>query len=202
MELKENVRKMLKESGLKKFIIKNIDEYGLDITAKIMSTDIFKLLKISEMSINHRLASILFSENPFTDNLKRTYKKFKIRFGGGGGDTIEWKCEIKSDSFPPNMTLNVYVMATPFWDGSSFTPVEVDWFLLVDDKDKVFYQQDGGGNYYRNFNDKKSFNNVDELADWYHNTYLPKIYEIITDDFLPKIIQTVDDHLDEQMGYY
>jgi hypothetical protein len=42
---------------------------------------------------------------------------------------------------------------------------------------------------------------VDDLFSWYKKVYLPSVYEIIIDNFLPKLRQDMDDRLDENEGY-
>jgi hypothetical protein len=93
-------------------------------------------------------------------------------------------------------------MATPFWDGMTWTPVETDWYSLVDRGDNTLIAEiEGGGDYYEQLDEVESFSNVDDLFSWYNKVYLPSVYEIIIDNFLPKLRQDMDDRLDENEGY-
>jgi hypothetical protein len=93
-------------------------------------------------------------------------------------------------------------MATPFWDGMKWTPVETDWYSLVNRDDNTLIAEiEGGGDYYEQLEEVEIFSNVDDLFSWYKKFYLPSVYEIIMDNFLPKIRQDMDDRLDENEGY-
>ena len=93
-------------------------------------------------------------------------------------------------------------MATPFWDGESYTPVETDWYSLVDgSKNELIDEIEAGGVYFETINDKVFFDSVEELNNWYNEIYLPGVYKIIMDNFLPNLRQEMDDRLDDNMGY-
>jgi hypothetical protein len=42
------------------------------------------------------------------------------------------------------------------------------------------------------------FNSVDNLFDWYNTFYLPEVYDIIMDDFIPKVQQDTDEKLEDE----
>jgi hypothetical protein len=42
------------------------------------------------------------------------------------------------------------------------------------------------GDYYTTFEDRTSFDSVDELYEWYENVYLPNVYYVVMNELLPK----------------
>ena len=86
-------------------------------------------------------------------------------------------------------------MATPFWDGGEYTPVEIDWFTLLDDKLNVTIDQEGGGDYYKQLKHQTSFETVGELFNWYREFYLPEVYNLVMNKLLPIVHSDIDDRL-------
>jgi hypothetical protein len=100
------------------------------------------------------------------------------------------------------MVETIWIMATPFWDGESYTPVETDWYSLVDgSKNTLIAEIEGGGDYFETISDKVFFDSVEELHNWYNEYYLPRVYKIIMNNFLLSLRQDMDDRLDDNMGY-
>jgi hypothetical protein len=73
---------------------------------------------------------------------------------------------------------------------------------LVDgSKNKLIDEIESGGEYFESITDKVFFDNVDDLYDWYNEFYLPSVYRVIMDNFLPNLRQDMNDRLDDNMGY-
>jgi hypothetical protein len=183
--------------------IRNIvSQIGLWETKKIMGISLTKLVKILGMSIESGvgMANKIIIENINNGNLPTEYKEFKISTNSDG--VVYWEGKFYGEHFLPNMVETIWVMATPFWDGMTWTPVETDWYSLVDRGDNTLIAEiEGGGDYYEQLNEVDTFSNVDDLLSWYEKVYLPTVYEIIMDNFLPKLRQDMDDRLDDNMGY-
>jgi len=129
------------------------------------------------------------------------YKGFKIQSNMDG--IFYWDAEIKTGQFLDKYTEAITVVATPFWDGTSFTPIEIDWFSLLDKsrpiQRQVVVEIEGGGSYYQSLKDKISFDSVEELFNWYDEVYLPGVYNIVMNELLPQVYQHVEDKMDEDM---
>ncbi len=79
---------------------------------------------------------------------------------------------------------------------------KINGYSLVDgSKNKLIDEIEAGGDYFETITDKVFFDNVDDLYDWYNEFYLPSVYRIIMDNFLPGLRQDTDDRLDDNMGY-
>jgi hypothetical protein len=183
-------------------ILKLIDELGLWKTKEALGISLTKLVKMLEMRIESDigLANEIIIENIGNGQLPTEYKEFKISRNFDG--VVYWEGKFHGEHFLPNMVETIWVMATPFWDGMKWTPVEADWYSLVDtSNDKLIDEIQGGGDYYEQLEEVESFSNVDDLFSWYKKVYLPSVYEIIMDNFLPKLRQDMDDRLDENEGY-
>jgi hypothetical protein len=183
-------------------ILKLIDELGLWKTREALGISLTKLVKMVGMRIesNIGLANEIIIENINNGNLPTEYKEFKISTSSDG--VVYWEGKFYGEHFLPNMVETIWVMATPFWDGMTWTPVETDWYSLVDRGDNTLIAEiEGGGDYYEQLDEVEGFNNVDDLFSWYNEVYLPSVYRIIMDKFLPSLRQDMDDRLDENEGY-
>jgi hypothetical protein len=194
MNLKESIRKVLREEskGQKK-LIGLIDEFGLNQAARMIGVSMTKLAQLSNLPINSILANQLLIENMFNGNLPLRYNHFHIYNAGDG--VVGWYCNIKTGHFAPEIIEQISVMATPFWDGGQYTPVEIDWFSLLDDKLNTIIEEEGAGDYYKELKHQTSFENVEELFNWYKEFYLPEVYNMVMDKLLPIVHSDIDDRL-------
>jgi hypothetical protein len=181
-------------------ILKLIDDLGVWNTKMTLGITLTKLVKLADLNIHYGLANEIIIENINNGQLPKEYKKFKISTSMDG--VVYWEGKFYGEHFLPNMVETVWVMASPFWDGMTWTPVETDWYSLVNRNDNTLIAEiEGGGDYYEQLDEVEGFNNVDDLFSWYEKVYLPSVYEIIMDNFLPKLRQDMDDRLDENEGY-
>jgi hypothetical protein len=194
MNLKESIRKVLREEskGQKK-LIGLIDEFGLNQAARMIGVSMTKLVQLSNLPINSIMANQLLIENMFNGNLPLRYNHFNIYNAGDG--VVGWYCNIKTGHFAPEFIEQISVMATPFWDGGQYTPVEIDWFTLLDDKLNTIIEEEGAGDYYKELKHQTSFENVEELFNWYKEFYLPEAYDIVMNKLLPIVHSDIDDRL-------
>jgi hypothetical protein len=165
-------------------ILKLIDELGLWKTKEALGISLTKLVKILEMRIESGigLAGEIIIESINNKTLPTEYKEFKISTNPDG--VVYWEGKFYGEHFLPNMVETIWVMATPFWDGMTWTPVETDWYSLVDRGDNTLIAEiEGGGDYYEQLDEVEGFSNVDDLFSWYEKVYLPSVYEIIMDNF-------------------
>ena len=192
---------VLREDRQERILRNYLKEYGLSETSKITGLSITKIIEISNFPIDSKIAHDILMENLENGNLTDTYKGFKIQSNLDG--VVYWDGELKTGEFLPNYTEVITVMATPFWDGVDYTPVEIDWFTLEDRSRKigeqVVVETEGGGNYFKVLKDKKIFDSVEELFSWYDEVYLPGVYDIIINKLLPKVHQDIQDKMDDDM---
>jgi hypothetical protein len=77
----------------------------------------------------------------------------------------------------------VFVYATPFWQGESGIPVEIQYYKEITDDDKIelwYY-----GDVYNRLKTKEVFDGVEDVLIWYKHFYLPKVYQVIVEEQLP-----------------
>ena len=184
----------------KKNIENLIDKLGLLKTKEALGISLTKLVKLVGLMIHPNLAGEMIIEGINNETLPTEYKEFKISTNSDG--VVYWEGKFYGDHFLPNIVETIWIMATPFWDSESYTPVESDWYSLVDgSKNKLIDEIEAGGEYFESITDKVFFDNVDDLYDWYNEFYLPSVYRVIMDNFLPSLRQEMDDRLDDNMGY-
>ena len=199
--LREDEQKKDSHKYLKTILNNHIDRHGIYHTSKITGLSITKIIEMSNFPINSEIANDILIDNLNKGKLKDTYKEFNIQSNLDG--VIYWDGELKTGEFLDDYTESITAMATPFWDGVDYTPVEIDWFSLLDKSRKIDKQVvvefEGGGNYYKTLRDKTRFNSVEELFEWYNEIYLPGVYDIIMNELLPKVRQDTQDKMDEDM---
>jgi len=177
-----------------------IDKLGLWKTKEALGISLTKLVKLVGLMIHPNLACEMIIEGINNETLPTKYKEFEITTNSDG--VVYWEGKFYGDHFLPNIVETIWIMATPFWDSESYTPVESDWYSLVDgSKNKLIDEIEAGGDYFETINDKVFFDSVEELHNWYNEFYLPSVYRMIMDNFLPSLRQDMDDRLDDNMGY-
>jgi len=177
-----------------------IDKLGLWKTKEALGISLTKLVKLVGLMIHPNLAGEMIIEGINNETLPTEYKEFKISTNSDG--VVYWEGKFYGDHFLPNIVETIWIMATPFWDSESYTPVESDWYSLVDgSKNKLIDEIEAGGEYFESITDKVFFDSVEELHNWYNEFYLPSVYRMIMDNFLPSLRQDMDDRLDDNMGY-
>jgi hypothetical protein len=199
MNLKESIRRILKEErNVKNTLVKLIDELGIEQASKITAISITKLVQLSDVKINNVIANKILVENLNKGKLKDTYKQFKIE--SSINDVFYWQGELQTGHYIDKYTESITAMATPFWDGEDYTPVEIEWFTLLDrskpNEVKMVVETEGYGSFYQTFKDKTSFDSVEELFNWYEKVYLPGVHNIIM-HLLPEVHIFIDEKLDE-----
>lgn len=201
MDIRETIKRVLKEDKQERLLRKYIEQHGIYNTYKMWGISFTKLVQIANIPINGMIANDVLMENLENGNLTDTYKGFNIQSTLDG--VVYWDGEIKTGEFLPNYTEVITAMATPFWDGVDYTPVEIDWFTLMDRSreigEQIVFETEGGGNYYKALKDKTRFDSVEELLSWYDEVYLPGVYSIIMNELLPKVQQDTQDKMDEDM---
>jgi len=177
-----------------------IDKLGLWKTKEALGISLTKLVKLVGLMIHPNLACEMIIEGINNETLPTKYKEFEITTNSDG--VVYWEGKFYGDHFLPNIVETIWIMATPFWDSESYTPVESDSYSLVDgSKNKLIDEIEAGGDYFETINDKVFFDSVEELHNWYNEFYLPSVYRMIMDNFLPSLRQDMDDRLDDNMGY-
>lgn len=201
MNIRKTIKRVLKEDKQERLLRKYIEQHGIYNTYKMWGISFTKLVQIANIPINGMIANDVLMENLENGNLTDTYKGFNIQSTLDG--VVYWDGELKTGEFLPNYTEVITAMATPFWDGVDYTPVEIDWFTLMDRSreigEQIVFEIEGGGNYYKALKDKTRFDSVEELLSWYDEVYLPGVYDIIMNELLPKVQQDIQDKMDEDM---
>ena len=194
---------VLREDRQERILRNYLKEYGLSETSKITGLSITKIIEISNFPIDSKIANKLLIENLDNGNLTDTYKEFNIQSTLDG--IVYWDGELKTGKFLPDYTEVITAMATPFFDGVDYTPVQIDWFTLLDKsrpiQKQVVVEIESGGDYYKTLRDKTRFDRVEELFSWYDEVYLPGVYDIIINKLLPMAQQDIEDKMDEDMTF-
>ena len=171
-------------------ILELIDEIGLWKTKELLGISLTKLVKLADLKIHPGLAGDIIIEGIGNETLPTMYKEFEIEINIVG--VVYWEGKFYGDHLLPNIVETIWIMATPFWDGESYTPVETNWYSLTDsEKNTLIDEIDGGGEYFETINDKIFFDSVEDVYNWYEKFYLPNVYEIIMDNFLPNLRQDI-----------
>lgn len=187
---------------LKETLINKIESVGYHKASKLLGITLSNLFRLTGQPIDTDtgMAYEIIIESIINKTLPTEYKEFNISTNFDG--VVYWEGKFYGENFLPDMVETIWVMATPFWDGMKWTPVETDWYSLVNRDDNTLIAEiEGGGDYYEQLDEVDLFSNVDDLFSWYEKVYLPSAYEIIMNNFLPKLQDDMNDRLDDNMGY-
>jgi len=190
MKMKHPTKFIIQESRLEKLVSKYLNEFGLSKTSQMMGISRSKVLELAKAPIDSPYAYEILYEKMMRNELKKNYEEFEIRTNING--VFYWESVMKTGHFGEDMTEQISVAATPFWDGAKYTPVEIDWFTLIDKNANTIYDSGGEGNFYKEFKNKTQFESVEQLLIWYDKFYLPEVYDVIMNTLLPKVHKLVD----------
>jgi hypothetical protein len=188
--MKHPTKFIIKESRLEKLVSKYLNEFGLSKTSQMMGISRSKVLELAKAPIDSPYAYEILYEKMMRNELKKNYEEFEIRTSING--VFYWESVMKTGHFGEDMTEQISVAATPFWDGAKYTTVEIDWFTLMDKNANIIYDSGGEGNFYKEFKNKTQFESVEQLLIWYNKFYLPEVYDVIMNTLLPKVHKLVD----------
>ncbi len=113
-------------------ILELIDEIGLWKTKELLGVSLTKLVKLADLKIHPGLAGEIIIEGINNETLPTMYKEFTIETNMDG--VVYWEGKLNTGHFLPHVNEDISVMATPFWDNESYTPVESNWYSLTDSK--------------------------------------------------------------------
>jgi hypothetical protein len=185
-DIRKTIKKVLNEEN--KFIQsinRYIDKYGIHETSEMFGLSLTEIVRITNRPIDPFLAYLLLHENFINKKLQRKYKEFKLNIEFGS--TISWFCQLDNGHFGKDKVEQFFIYATPFWDSSEYTPIEISDYDLLDKNDGSVISIEGQGNYYYELKDKTHFESLEELFDWYDNFYLPETYQVLKDYLIPMI---------------
>jgi hypothetical protein len=140
-----------------------IEQHGLTDASKITGLPRYELVRITDYPINHEIANMLLWDLNYDNLLPTVYKNCEISIDSFDG-VFYWYYKGSNDE-------KMSTMATPFWDGSTTTPVE-----------SIEYEIDGNeidGNYYNDLKSRSEFDSIEDLLTWYKHFYLPKVYNLV-----------------------
>jgi hypothetical protein len=200
MNLQETIKQVLREESEKKSFKKDVQDYidknGFRETKKMLGMTTLSLVKLLDLHIDSGLANEILLENITNGKLPTKYKEFTI-FGSRMENVVYWAVITKTGHFSDDLTERIDFVATPLWDGESYTPIELDYYALVDkDGYGLFSTHSEGSMYYRTLKGQSEFESVEELFTWYEEFYLPEVYSMIMDTILPR----VHDYADYELG--
>ena len=191
MNSKTYTKFIIQENRLERLVKNYVDKYGLSKTSEMMGLSLSKIIEIAKVPIDSEVAFEILREKFIQKELKDTYKKFIISLDRMDG-IFYWETTTRTDRYPEDRVQQITVMATPFWDGSKFTPIEISWFTLLNDDMNIIYELEGDGSFYKAFTHQSNFDSIEELLNWYEETYLPGVYDIIMNTLLPKVYKVID----------
>jgi len=155
----EVLAKLVNKSGVQKTL--DITGYGI--------LELFMALE-DKVKIDSEVAlDLLFELRGNTNLLHDRIGHAKLRF-----DTYEqliyWRLT------PPYE--NMEAMGTPFWGGETIIPIDTTEYNYLDknNKSQTIYDE---YNHTIELDDLEPFNSVSELVNWFNNSYLNEVYEIL-----------------------
>jgi hypothetical protein len=167
-----------------------LNEFGLRYTAKMLGISLAKVTELAKSPIGPDVANDILIEKMNSGELKNKYEDFEIH--SDFNNVFYWESTTKTGHFPDDIFEQITVAATPFWDGEKYTPVEIEWFTLLNDDGNNVIEMEGEGSFYKALEHQTNFENVVELLNWYEEFYLPTVYDTIMNTLLPKMHKLVD----------
>jgi len=156
-----------------------IENYGIERTSDLVGIDIFKILEITEIEIrpnDNILYSSLFKSINKIREIQFRYKGFNIEYDKIS-HVIKWDGTLKTEYKGKNYNINLFLYATPYWDALNTTPIQIDFYEILDLRHHVIASDDVSI-----FTDVKSptvFSNIFNFQKWFYEVYPEIIYNKI-----------------------
>ena len=153
-------------------LAKLVNKSGVQKTLDITGYNILELFMALEdkVKIDSEVAlDLIFELRGNTTLLRDRIGHAKLKFSGYD-KIIHWSLN------PPYE--NMEAMCTPFWGGDKSIPIDTTEYNYLDknNKSQTTYDEYNGTIELDNL---EPFNSVSELVDWFNNSYLNEVYEIL-----------------------
>jgi hypothetical protein len=146
-----------------------IDEVGIWDAETETGLKSYDLIRISEYPMDCMIAGYIIYDLIKDKKIPLTYGDFEIYSDYDG--VIHWD---------KKGNINVYVMATPFWDGECQIPINIQMGKIDEDGDEIYIGDNYNYEIYTMIElDRIRFKTIESLLKWYKNFYLPKTHEMI-----------------------
>lgn len=186
INIDENLKKIVSEKSDKTDLLqKYVKKVGLKKTAQLIGTTQTWIAKKLDIFITPKIANDLLIENIENNELLRYYEEFEIFVDMNG--IVNWNGTFMTGGFKSNYEETIEVMATPFWDNHTITPIDVSYYGIHTIKGEPVYDTSPAGDFFDHLDPVDGFSNVDELFKWYKNVYLPDVYYKIMNVLLPQV---------------
>ena len=177
-------------SNLSKALNKLIEKNGVYEASKMVGLKISELVRKTEYPINAEIADAILYELVPKHKEMRHYKDMKLDY-----DNFSGALYIEYDGGWDGKHESVSAIATPFWNGEPSIPVDTNYYVLMTDSRGVIVEDDTER--FTEIKTRAEFDSVEDLLTWYKHFYLPKVYNVIVNDHLPKIREKLKSEIDE-----
>lgn len=171
----------------KQKLINLIKDYGIYEVSHMLGMSLVDIVNQSGMKIDHNSAYNLLFELDDKKELPKEYKGFRLVFSNFDG-IVYWQKEDKIKLNGDEYIEDYEFVATPFWDNMPIVPVSPGVYRLLDSNGKIVFLEVFDydiSDEQEIYESQSEFNSVDELKSWFINSYLPNVYDIITNGFIP-----------------
>lgn len=152
-------------NDIAKLLAKMVNDYGVYKTLNITGLDVIQLFDRlgNNIEIDYEMANDLLRMLWNKNMLPKKVNNWELHFETFDG-VLYWNLKTKTEMAD--------AMCTPFWDGESITPIELQYYTTIEDGEKNEYQVD----LYKGVEYKDKFESIQELIDWFKEWYIPVTY--------------------------
>ena len=170
----------------KESLLKLVDKVGVWDAAKMVGLSITEVLTITKRPLFAEESYEVLLELIRNKQIPTEYGEFEIYSSGFEG-TVYWvpKSSLKSEYKGQKLTEIIMVLATPYWDGGSILPYNVQYYELYNNKELLANEEQPDFYFVKKVPGK--FRNIEELLQWYKEVYLPGVYDNIMNTILPQL---------------
>jgi len=174
-----------------------IKKDGLYEVSETLGMKVHDLAHISKLQFDYHIAGEILWSLLYNNKLPKNYEGFEIQLDTMAG-TYCWHRNRSTEWYGPRLKENVVIYATPFWDGNSSIPLEVNYYQVKTLNDIELLEQ--SLDIHTSIKSPKSwFNSVEELIVWYKEFYLVTVHSKIIENInlvrkrsKPEIIRRFD----------
>ena len=167
-------------------LVNLIKTHGIYDASKIIGINPVELIHISEITIDSWLANTVLTKLMSEGKLPEQYKEFVLSIDGMTG-TFDWDGVFESDGVKEK----VFAYASPFWEGESGIPVEINYYEQLTDDGKIELSVEG--DVFNLLKTREVFDGIEDVLTWYKHFYLPKVYRVIVEEQLPIVRKLMEE---------
>lgn len=161
-----------------------IKKEGIYNVSELIGMKVHEVASVSQLQFDYTLANDIIMSLVDDNKVNKNYEGFQISIDSMSG-AFDWTRKKTTDFYGPKLKETIGLLATPFWENQNNIPIDISYYEVKTLNGLTLYQE-----YPDIFDsiepDKSWYNSVDDLINWFNESYLPSVYRVVV-KHLPRV---------------